>query len=145
MLPPYKRHANIIPLYAFIRQWHGLFAVHESIRVFSIPLFKQTNKGFFVPSKLEEMQMKKLNEIAYEVADIQAPMKVIVNYLDCIKLQITKDENSGDTALAFYSLVNNRGLDNVMDTLELLSDRAEDLANRILEYSDEEEAINEQA
>lgn len=89
--------------------------------------------------------MKKLNEIAYEVADIQAPMKVIVNYLDCIKLQITKAENSGDMVLAFHSLVNNRGLDNVVDTLELLSDRAEELANRILEYSDEEEAINEQA
>lgn len=89
--------------------------------------------------------MKKLNEIAYEVADIQTPMKVIVNYLDCIKLQITKAENSVDMALAFHSLVNNRGLDNVMDTLELLSDRAEDLANRILDYSDEEEAINEQA
>lgn len=89
--------------------------------------------------------MKKLNEIAYEVADIQAPMKVIVNYLDCIKFQTTKAKNSEDMALAFHSLVNNRGLDNVMDTLELLSDRAEELANRILEYSDEEEAINEQA
>lgn len=89
--------------------------------------------------------MKKLNEIAYEVADLQAPMKVIVNYLECIKFQTTEAKNSEGVALIFHSLVNNRGLDNVVDTLELLSDRAEDLANRILEYSDEEEAINEQA
>lgn len=89
--------------------------------------------------------MKKLNEIAYEVADLQAPMKVIVNYLECIKFQTTEAKNSEDVALIFHSLVNNRGLDNVMDTLGLLSDRAEELANRILDYSDEEEAINEQA
>lgn len=89
--------------------------------------------------------MKKLNKIAYEVAGIQAPMKVIINYLECIKFQTTKAKNSEDAALIFHSLVNTRGLDNVMDTLELLSDRAEELANRILEYSDEEEAINEQA
>lgn len=89
--------------------------------------------------------MKKLNEIAYEVADIQAPMKVIINYLECIHFQAKQSKNIEDAALIFHSLVNTRGLDNVMDTLELLSDRAEELANRILDYSDEEEAINEQA
>ncbi|MCU2241458.1 hypothetical protein N2D50_04165 [Enterococcus faecalis] len=39
--------------------------------------------------------MKKLNEIAFKVAELQAPMKVIVNYLDCssskhLKLKIVK-------------------------------------------------------
>ena len=91
------------------------------------------------------MQMKKLNEIAYEVVDLQAHMKVIVNYLDCIKFQTTKAKNSEDVALIFHSLVNNRGLDNVIGTLEMLSDRAEELSELILDYSDEEGAINEQA
>lgn len=88
--------------------------------------------------------MKKLNEIAYEVVDLQAPMKVIVN-LDCIKFQTTKAKNSEDVALIFHSLVNNRGLENVIGTLEMLSDRAEELSELILDYSDEEGAINEQA
>lgn len=89
--------------------------------------------------------MEKLNKIAYEVADIQAPMKVIINYLDCIKFQTTKAKNSEDVALIFHSLVNTRGLDNVIDTLELLSDRAEELTNRILDYSDMEGTVDEQA
>lgn len=88
--------------------------------------------------------MKKLNKIAYEIADLQAPMQVIVNYLDCIKFQTTKAKNSKDVALIFHSLVNNRGLDNVVDTLELLSDRAEELANFILEYSNEEEGTDDE-
>ncbi|WP_430611210.1 hypothetical protein IGL01_002329 [Enterococcus sp. DIV0340] len=88
--------------------------------------------------------MKKLNKIAYEIADLQAPMQVIVNYLDCIKFQAYKAENSQDMALVFHSLVNNRGLDNVVDTLELLSDRAEELANFILEYSNEEEGTDDE-
>lgn len=89
--------------------------------------------------------MKKLNKIAYEVADMQAPMKVIINYLDCIQFQAKQSKNSEDVALIFHSLVNTRGLDNVMDTLELLSDRAEELANRILDYSDMEGTADEQA
>lgn len=89
--------------------------------------------------------MKKLNEIAYKMADLQAPMKVIANYLDCIQFQAKQSKNSEDVALIFHSLVNNRGLDNVIGTLEMLSDQAEELSNLILDYSDAEETANEQA
>ncbi|MBO1102353.1 hypothetical protein [Enterococcus hirae] len=89
--------------------------------------------------------MKKLNKIAYEVADIQAPMKVIINYLECIHFQAKQSKNSEDVALIFHTLVNNRGLDNVIGTLEMLSDRAEELSNLILDYSDAEGIADEQA
>ncbi|MGE9789579.1 hypothetical protein [Enterococcus faecalis] len=88
--------------------------------------------------------MKKLNEIAFKVAELQAPMKVIVNYLDCIKFQASKAENSQDMALIFHSLVNERGIENMIQTLEMLSDQVEELASFILDYSNEEEGTDDE-
>lgn len=88
--------------------------------------------------------MKKLNELGFKMADLQAPMKVMVNYLDCIKFQAYKAENSQDMALVFHSLVNERGIENMIQTLEMLSDQVEELASLILDYSNEEEGTDDE-
>ena len=88
--------------------------------------------------------MKNLSDIAYKVANLQIPMKVIVNYLDCIKHQAIETKNSRDKTLVLCSLVNRQGLDNVIETLEMLSDQAEELTDLILDYANEEEGTDDE-
>ncbi|PLA80862.1 hypothetical protein CYR81_06950 [Enterococcus faecalis] len=88
--------------------------------------------------------MKNLNEIAFKMNDLQAPMKVMVNYLDCIMLQVGEAKNNQDRELVLYSLVNTHGIENMIQTLEMLSDQVEELASLILDYSNEEEGTDDE-
>lgn len=47
-------------------------------------------------------------------------------------------------ALIFHSLVNERGIENMIQTLEMLSDQVEELASFILDYSNEEEGTDDE-
>lgn len=88
--------------------------------------------------------MKNLNEIALKMNDLQAPMKVMVNYLDCIMFQVGEAKNNQDRELALYSLVNTHGIENLMQTLGMLSDQVEELASLILDYANEEEGTDDE-
>ncbi|EPH89659.1 hypothetical protein D921_02698 [Enterococcus faecalis F01966] len=61
-----------------------------------------------------------------------------------LKFQASKAENSQDMALIFHSLVNERGIENMIQTLEMLSDQVEELASFILDYSNEEEGTDDE-
>lgn len=88
--------------------------------------------------------MKNLNEIAFKMNDLQAPMKVMVNYLDCIMLQVGEAKNNQDRELVLYSLVNTHGIENMIQTLGMLSDQVEELTSVILDYANEEEGTDDE-
>ena len=89
-------------------------------------------------SDLNHSLGEELQKTAHSVSDLMAPMGLMQNYLSCISFEIKKAKNSNDRALIIWSLgKGERGIDNLIETLEILSERVDGIACQIMDYAEE--------
>ena len=59
------------------------------------------------------------------------------NYISCLKMKYVRAKNNNDRFLILHSLIHEKGFDNIMSNLEILSKQINSLADEILDYVDE--------
>ncbi|HFD1774462.1 hypothetical protein CUS24_03810 [Enterococcus faecium] len=83
------------------------------------------------------MKTRDLNEIAYDIVDLDAVIGLTQNYISCLQLQSVRAKDNDDRLLVLHSLTHEKGFDNIMSNLEILSKQINSLADEILDYVDE--------
>ncbi|MDK4468368.1 hypothetical protein M4I20_08165 [Enterococcus hirae] len=83
------------------------------------------------------MKTRDLNEIAYDIVDLDAVISLTQNYISCLQLQSVRAKDNNDRFLILHSLIHEKGFDNIMSNLEILSKQINSLADEILDYVDE--------
>ena len=83
------------------------------------------------------MKTRELNKIAYEIADLDAEIGLTQNYNRCLQLQAVRAKDNNDRFLILHSLIHEKGFDNIMSNLEILSKQINSLADEILDHGDE--------
>lgn len=83
------------------------------------------------------MKTRDLNEIAHDIVDLDAVIGLTQNYISCLQLQSVRAKDNNDRFLILHSLIHEKGFDNIMSNLEILSKQINSLADEILDYVDE--------
>ncbi|EGP5274776.1 hypothetical protein IHP68_08755 [Enterococcus faecium] len=83
------------------------------------------------------METRDLNKIAYDIVDLDAVIGLTQNYISCLQLQSVRAKDNNDRFLILHSLIHEKGFDNIMSNLEILSKQINSLADEILDYVDE--------
>lgn len=90
-----------------------------------------------------EKEQRNLNTISCDIADLNTIIGLIQNYISCLQLQSKNIKNSNDAALLYSSLVHENGLDNIMETLNQLSEKISLAADELLDYSEMAVTLND--
>lgn len=80
--------------------------------------------------------MRKLQEVSYDIADLNAPIAMMQNYITSLQLEVARNKRSNDWTLFIASLVHEKGLSNLYDNLELISKNINQLADEVLDQHD---------
>lgn len=83
------------------------------------------------------MKTRDLNEVAYDIVDLDAVIGLTQNYISCLQLQVVRAKDNNDRFLILHSLIHEKGFANIMGNLEILSKQINSLADEILDYVDE--------
>lgn len=83
------------------------------------------------------MKTRELNKIAYDIADLDAVIGLTQNYISCLQLQAVRAKDNNDRFLILHSLIHEKGFENIMSNLEILSKQINSLADEILDHGDE--------
>lgn len=82
------------------------------------------------------MKTRELNKIAYDIADLDAVIGLTQNYISCLQLEAVRAKDNNDRILILHSLIHEKGFDNIMSNLEILSKQINSLADEILDYGE---------
>lgn len=83
------------------------------------------------------MKKEEINQIAYDVADLIPTLKLVQNYLSCINLSAYKASTNEDRISILISLVHDRGLENINETIENTIKIIDDSASNLMDLASE--------
>lgn len=81
-------------------------------------------------------EQRDLNTIACDIDKLNVSIGLIQNYVSCLQLEAKKAVTDNDRALILISLTHENGFNNIMDTLNQLSEKNGLTANEISDYSE---------
>lgn len=86
---------------------------------------------------MKKNEQRDLSCIAHDIGGLNAVIGLTQNYISCVQLQATKAKDNNDCSLILWSSTNEKGFENIMSNLEILSKKIESLADEVLGFSDE--------
>ncbi|GKS53955.1 MULTISPECIES: hypothetical protein [Enterococcus] len=79
-------------------------------------------------------ELKGLEQLSYDVADLMPALGLIQNYISCLQLELKHAETSSDRSLILYSLDQNCGFDNIKDVLVATEEKLSQISNALLDH-----------
>ncbi|RST97998.1 hypothetical protein CBF35_01530 [Vagococcus salmoninarum] len=75
------------------------------------------------------MKNKKVSDYACEVADVTSQIGLLENYLSCLALQGSQKNHE----LVLFSLFNEKGLSNATESLKMMSEKIQSIADILVD------------
>lgn len=80
------------------------------------------------------MKKRDLNDIAYDMSDLTTNFGLLQNYISCLSLKAYEAKGKDDALLIVASLVNEKGLDNIYETIKIANKQINSLVNELADY-----------
>lgn len=79
--------------------------------------------------RVNEMKNKKVSDYACEVAEVTSQIGLLENYLSCLALQGSQKNHE----LVLFSLFHEKGLTNAMDSLKVMGEKIQSIADELID------------
>ncbi|MCB5953979.1 hypothetical protein [Enterococcus sp. CWB-B31] len=78
-----------------------------------------------------------VKQISYKLEDLNTSISLVLNYLECVNLELPKEKSVKELPLILQGLRMN-GLENVIDNLEIIGKRLTQYSSELLDLTEAE-------